>query len=397
MKTRVQLGFEKQNNHFSWHLRLLKVAFASLFAASASVNAQNYIFTDLGTLGGTISDGLAINSAGQVVGYSYTAGNAGPRATLWSGNTAIALGTTGPYTYAPSVATAINNLGQIAGYTAYAGDSAMGQGMVWNGATVTALSSLNGVISAANGINSAGKVVGSVTIIGYTAVFNTAVTWSGFDATPLDGSGSSVAYGINSTGQVTGQIGAAGINGAPISSSVATVWSGNNLTILNTLGGRYSAGLAINDAGQVAGYSTENNTGNLRAVVWNGINATELDTLGGVGSQANAINNAGQVVGSSNTVGNAAKHATLWNGSTVTDLNSFLSASTIAAGWRLTSANGINDNGWITGRAFNSLTGSSDAFILSVAVVPEPESYIMMLAGLCVIGVGARHRKRATR
>jgi len=63
------------------------------------------------------------------------------------------------------------------------------------------------------------------------------------------------------------------------------------------------------------------------------------------------MNNMGQVVGSSFTTGNSANHATLWNGTTAFNLNSFLDATTIDAGWVLTAAKGINDNGWIVGNA----------------------------------------------
>jgi probable HAF family extracellular repeat protein len=45
--------------------------------------------TDLGTLGGTYSAATAINTAGQVVGYSYT--DSGTRATVWNGTTATDL------------------------------------------------------------------------------------------------------------------------------------------------------------------------------------------------------------------------------------------------------------------------------------------------------------------
>jgi probable HAF family extracellular repeat protein len=40
---------------------------------------------DLGTLGGTTSVGRAVNAGGQVVGYSYTAGNAIDLAFLYTG------------------------------------------------------------------------------------------------------------------------------------------------------------------------------------------------------------------------------------------------------------------------------------------------------------------------
>jgi hypothetical protein len=82
----------------------------------------------------------------------------------------------------------------------------------------------------------------------------------------------------------------------------------------------------------------------------------------------------------------------------LTDLNSFLDASTVSAGWVLTEAKDINDKGWIVGNALNTITGVSDGFLLSmgtasVAAVPEPETYGMMLMGLGLMGFVARRRR----
>ena len=98
--------------------------------------------TDLGTLGGRSSLAYGINSAGQVVGWSYTADNATGHAALWDATTMTDLGTQGG-TYGAgntymSFATAINNAGQIAGYarTTYNENY---HAAVWNGANFTVL------------------------------------------------------------------------------------------------------------------------------------------------------------------------------------------------------------------------------------------------------------------
>ena len=69
--------------------------------------------TDLGTLGGTLSEARGNNNLGQVVGYSWT--TSGPaHAFLWEGGVMTDLGTLGG-TYSSAFGT--NDPGQVAGYS----------------------------------------------------------------------------------------------------------------------------------------------------------------------------------------------------------------------------------------------------------------------------------------
>jgi len=384
-------------------------ACAAFFLLSVGVtplaNAANavYIFSDLGTLGGNYSSANAINNADQVAGYSTTTGNAA-QATVWNGATAtdlstltaIGIGTLGGRT---SGATAINNTGQVVGYSATTGGAT--HATLWSGGTTTDLGTLGGHYSAASSINNNNQVAGSsyttVTDAYNNQVYHATLWTAGTAATITDlgtlGGNNSNAFAINKAGQV------AGFSDTTVGSpdQHATLWSGGNITDLGTLGGHYSAATGINNAGQVAGYSTTAGDAAQYATLWNvnGKTITSLDTLGGQ-AFASAINNAGQVAGWSYTTGNPYdSHATLWNvnGTAATDLNSLLSSKAINAGWLLTSANGINDNGWIVGDAINNITGQQHGFLLSVATVPEPETYAMLLAGLGLLGFTAWRRK----
>lgn len=134
--------------------------------------------------------------------------------------------------------------------------------------------------------------------------------------------------------------------------------TGITITILGTLGGSGSSAQAVNENGQIAGYSTSP-AGATHAVVWSngqildlgpgqatdinaggevvGFNAgralrwtpksgggydppVDLGTLGGTYGDAQAINDGGQVTGNSTTTGGAS-HAYLRTGTTTSDIH----------------------------------------------------------------------------
>ena len=90
------------------------------------------------------------------------------------------------------------------------------------------------------------------------------------------------------------------------------------VTDLGTLGGRISRAFAINDLGQVAGYS-QTSSGSEHAFLWASGMMQDLGTLGGNISVARAINDPGQVVGTSSTL-LADGHAFLWANGVMQDL-----------------------------------------------------------------------------
>jgi probable HAF family extracellular repeat protein len=129
----------------------------------------------------------------------------------------------------------------------------------------------------------------------------------------------------------------------------------------------------------------------------NGIGMTDLGTLGGQNSNATGINDFGEVVGRAETA-NGEYHAFLFSHGGLTNLN--LLDVMVATGWMDIQVIDINNKGQILGNAFDPNTGSEHGFLLSYtpdtifdpqqyipsSPIPEPSTYLMLLAGLGLLG-----------
>ncbi len=134
----------------------------------------------------------------------------------------------------------------------------------------------------------------------------------------------------------------------------------------------------------------------------NGIGMTDLGTLGGYHSGASGINDSGEVVGVADTA-HGESHSFIFSHGGMTDLS--LLAPVVAAGWTDLYASSINNNGQIAG--YGNHNGNKEAFLLSYTPdtvftpspifipppIPEPETYLMLLGGLGLIGYLVRRRK----
>ncbi|MGD9633228.1 MAG: PEP-CTERM sorting domain-containing protein [Pirellulales bacterium] len=396
--------------------RIASIVFSVWACAAACVAAPMYTVQDLGTLGGTTSSALDVNSSREATGNSSVLSDPGStgsllRAYRWSGGVMTNLGSMAPIP--PSTSTnrfargyAINDSGVVVGE--FNNDSS--RAFVYSGGVMSGLTRLagdndNGV---AHDINNAGVIVG-VSSNG-SASRPTKWTNSGSGYAPADlgtlaGTSNSTgrAWSINQNGVAVGL----SSNGT---TSQATMWDGGSIINLGSLGdgNRFGQAYSVNDSKMAVGASTTGQTvGQLigtssttditRAFVWNSGTITELTPFnlygpGNTGpttnyhSEAKDINNAGLVVGNSQRISGSAAVATLWEGGVPIDLNSLIPGG---SGWNLLSAEGINANGDIVG--FGTIGGVQHAFLLTA--VPEPSTMALLVAAL--LGAMQLHRYRS--
>ncbi len=309
---------------------------------------------------GTESTGISVNNRGQVAGFTSAGETADFGTTLWSRGRAVRFPTLGGF--GSGSPRCINDAGKIVGNSTLSVIAS--HATLWTGGRPVDLGTLNdATASGATCINNAGQIVGW-SYLGPGPVGTThALLWSGgrmIDLGTLPGGSLSRASGINDAGTIVGSSSAGDGSGTH-----AVLWRDGAVVRLNGLGGTSNHAYAINDVGLIVGQcDPPNSQTSSRAVMWRGGRMAVLDSRGGDRAVARDVNNFGQIVGSSSVGGHPEGHAMLWTGKTAIDLNDLLDAASRNAGWYLADASGISDIGWVTGTAFNTITGARRAFLL---------------------------------
>jgi probable HAF family extracellular repeat protein len=250
---------------------------------------ENGVMTDLGTLGGTESVGRNLNNRGQVIGSS-TLPNGDSHAFLWEKGVMSDLGTLGGNGSSPI---AINEQGQIVG-SARTADSFSSFPFLWENGIMTALS---GIPGQANAINDRGEIAGWVRET--VAQPYSAVRWHEGKMTEL-GIQNGNPWGINSQGQIAGRVGAF-LRGFLWQEGTVAVFGGLLGSDFVNVGG-------INNNGDMVGSSGQGS--NRFAVLWKKGQLIPI-AISATQSLAQDINNRGQIVGSFVTV-DGETHAALW-------------------------------------------------------------------------------------
>lgn len=347
---------------------LLSLALAG-GAAHAEPATVRYTVVEIGGPG---TDGLAINSLGDIAGVVRDLDM--PQAFLHADGALKRLGTLGG---GESYGAGVNDKGHVVGMSTTA-DNHRRAFFYANGA-MSDIGTLGGAESTATGINNAGQIVGSAA--------NVDNEWHAFryasgamqDLGTLGGTVSG-AFGVNRHGHVVGNSSVS----EELRALHAFIYDSNGMRDLGTFGGDLSAAWAINDAGHAVGYAaTADNAAN-HAFIYAGGALADLGTLGGNDSFANGINNAGQVVGTSSILGDAASHGFLYSDGGMRDLNSLIDP---ALGWTIHFAYNINDHGQIA--AAGCRAGDCVALRLdpAVAPVPEPPAWAALACGLALLAM----------
>ena len=323
-------------------LKSVWISFCVVFGLAISAHGQEYLVTDLGSLGGDTTEVHVINNSGQIVGYSTETSTGGVHPFIYADAVMTKLETLG------GTANSINNRGQIVGSATFT-SGAPPRAFLYDKGSVTDIGI--GDFSAANDINDSGTVVGHY--------FDPNGFLRGFrfrqgETVDLGGLGGTFtqAYGINNAGQITGQAETAS------SQLRAFLYEDGVMLNLGTLGGSHSQGMAINNAGLVVGGSTTP-TEEFRAFGYLHGVMFDLGSLGGF-SFALGVNDDGDVVGVSAPAsgGFSELKPVLFTNGQVVDLSVYL------PGLVLPFARSINANGEIVGDGFTP-TGERRGFLLT--------------------------------
>lgn len=359
------------SRHFG-ALLLLCGAASSATAASA---APSYKLTLLDSIYGTA---VGINNAGVIAGNRWSP-DTGGRAFSWSA---------GQMNVLPAdmrSARGISGQGHIAGvsdvFEEGGGYQMTMAGLVYHQGVVT------GVGEEFQPNTSSGSWYRFTTAVDVnssgTAAVNTEATGGAFLA---HASGNTVlpmwrAAAINDAGQVAG-------TSSYAAGSHAVLYGNGGVIDLGTLpndsnNGMGSTAFDLNDAGAVVGSSNYGfgEASHMHSFLYQNGQMVAIGDWTNT-NYAKAVNNLGTVIGSyrSDDPADSGEHAYLYFDGEQYDLDTLLTGS---AGWRISTAEDINDSGEIVGQACNQ-AGACFAALLSP--VPEPATYAMLLAGLGLMG-----------
>ncbi|MCA9299137.1 MAG: hypothetical protein KDA28_08730 [Phycisphaerales bacterium] len=239
----IDLGLLDSGERFSWAVDVADGGLTTGYAGVAG-GLRPFLWDgemhDLGTLGGGLSVGMAVNDLGMVAGYAHVDGRS--HAFLWDG-VMHDLGTLGG---TESFSFDLNDQGHVTGFAKVEGGN--NHAFLWDG-TMHDLGAAGRRYSNGLAINESGDVAGytgDVSFEHHPAVWRQGVAES---LPHLDGFPYGEAVDINESGTIVGK--------AYGSTTRAVMWEDGEARDLGTLGGTFANAIGINDDGVVVGTTTD--------------------------------------------------------------------------------------------------------------------------------------------
>lgn len=379
-------------------ITVASVAFAVAQQADAQppATAVHYELTDLPSLGAPNSGGNSINNRDWVAGYSVVSSRQARHAVVWRSKTLLDLGTLGGPN--SSVAWNVKNArGTIVGISQTATPEPLGEGwssaafysgpfatgfinlaFAWENGQMRALPTLGGDNGYATGANNSNIAVGwaentcrDATCVPPQVLQFRPVWWDLDHGDAIhefalySGDTSGAATAINDRGQAAGISGICDQAVGRYTAKHAVLWDGQTVIDLGNLGAPWwNTPTAMNESGDVVGFAGDPGFPEgdyVHGFIWTKAEGIKpLPALPGhVDSEPYGINQRRQVVGLSCDADFADCRAVIWENGVVTDLNSLKDASYAP---RLERAKDINDQGEITGRAVDPVSGARTAY-----------------------------------
>ena len=323
----------------------------------------SYNIIDLGTLGGSESDAMAIDNMSHIAGYSTLSNNETYHAFLYvydettTPTGMVDIGTLG-YMMSQAYAYDININGHIVGESETTSNTT--HAFLFADSEMQDLGILHGDSSFAHGMNDDDVIVGYSSSTEGTYGF----TWSYGVMNDLQLSITGYSYGaedINNLGTIVGWISRGEFQ-------LPFVHQDDETTTIGVAGSTFGSANAINDLGHVTGVLDFPDTSQ-DAFLYKEGTLSDLGTLGGYYSEGFDINIDDMVVGESSVGSDGLNHAFLFIPEKwiMYDLNSLIP---VESGWELRCAHGINDKDEIVG--WGIIGGYAHAFLLVPLAIPTP-------------------------
>jgi probable HAF family extracellular repeat protein len=334
---------------------------------------------------GSTGSAVGINNVGQVTGSAYVVRSDGSfdtsNAAFWTNGSMTAATPSG---FRSSNGIAINDSGTM--LTTLCNPSSCTLGTIANGVVSNVPGLANQTYFDGHDINNRGQVTGGAYVPINHALYGEA--WHTFLYSPGGGTVDlGTLGGLNSYGVAVNNAGVVAGNSEYDNTDQrhAFIYSDGTMRDLGTLGGAYSEVTALNDNGVAVGYSYRANDNVQRAVMY--VDGQVIQ-IGGSAAWANSaafgINNAGKVVGATEEFGGGL-FPFLYSGGVMQNLSTM-----VEPGWDLSQAFAINDRDQILAVGY-SPEGIYQYVLLtpdgaSISLVPEPGQYIVLLLGLALLG-----------